>query len=389
MEKNKSMEEAWAGIEVMALSAHLPINIKPVFTNQWALNGPNNSNWQMYNDAFDDSPTNSSIIKGTINYVYGDGLTNINEPNELLAKANVSKHLSKKDAKLLCHDWKKFGGMAMQIIWNSASNPEDKKPILIKYFKIFKLAISIDEDMEVNGYWYSFNWAEQGKYVPQWFPKYDGKYKGNDVELIIFQRPSSNDFYSQPDYISGIRYAQLEGEIQNWSYNHVLNGFQGSKLINCNNGIPSEELKVKYTQDLLRKITGTDNANKTIISFNKSIDNATTIENIAIPELNAQYVQFKDDSREGLISAHQASPVIFANKKDGGGLSNNANEIETATAMMYQQVIRPMQEDILDSLMEIFVDIDPSIELGFIDFKTFSEMKADVAPEDNTNQIIN
>lgn len=385
-------KEPTFNIEVIKMSAHLPIDIQPNISSKWVLNGINNSNYTMVKDSYDDSPTNSSIINSYISYIYADGLVDINAETELTKKTNISKHLSKTDARLICQDYKMYGAYAVQVIWNRATKPEDKKPILIKYFKVFKLGLNINEEMDVNGYWYSFDWTQQSKYTPKLYPKYTGEYKGNDVELLVIQRPTSNDFFSQPDWISGLRWAQVEGELQNWSYKHLMNGFQGAKIINNYNGIPTPELQREYNRQMTNALQGTDKSNTWIMAYHKNSESKGT-EVIEIPNtgLNEQYIQFGIEAREALIAAHSASPVIFANTQGGGGLANNADEIEMATAMTYRKTIRPMQEVILDGLSTIFMDINPEIELAFQDFATFSgDKREDVAgDETNDKQIIN
>lgn len=361
-------------IVVVNFSKNLPIDIKPLIGGKWVLNGDYNNNFYLYKDAYDDSPTNSAIINACSNYIYGDGLLNDNIGDIKFSKASVNKHISKVDTKLICYDFKTYGGYAVQIIWNAAIKEEDKKPLLIKYIPIYKLGLNINNDMDVDGYWYSFDWREYNKYKPVLYPKYDGAYKGYDVEVLIIQRASSNPFFSQPDYLSGLRYAQLEGKLANSAFNHVENGFQGTKVINFNNGIPAtEELKQKYKNDIIRDLTGTENTNKLIISFNVDKDRGVDITDIAVPELNQQYVHFSEEAERKLIVAHSAPPILFSGSREGGGLGNNANEIEVATKSLYRRVINPMREEILDGLMFIFKDIDNSIELNFLDFKDFDK----------------
>lgn len=382
-------------IEVINFSAHLPIDIKPVIGRKWVLNGEENSNYKMIKDAYDDSATNAAIINAYINYIYADGLINTSESDPKKRKTSVIKHLSKADTKLIVQDFKTYGGYAIQIIWNSAEKVEDKKPLLIKYIPIFKLGLNINADMEVDGYWYSFDWTEKTKYKPKFYPKYTGKYvpettvggkviPAQDVELLIVQRASSNPFFAQPDYISGIRYAQLEGELSNSAFNHVINGFQGTKVVNCNNGIPpTEELKAKYKNKILKNLTGTNNTNKVIVSFNASKEKGIEVTDIPIPELNQQYVHFAEEAEKKLIVAHSAPPILFSGTREGGGLGNNALELETATKSLYRKTIDPMREDILDGLMGVFKDIDASIELDFLDFEEFVSEKAEVVINNN------
>jgi len=275
-------------------------------------------------------------------------------------------------------DFKTYGGFAVQVIWNSAIKKEDKKPLLIKHLPMNKIGINIDSKMNVLGYWFCFDWKEKTKYKPTPYPKFDGQYKGEDVEIYVLQRPSSNAFFSQPDWISGLRYAQLEGELANSAINHVLNGFQGTKVVNCNNGVPAtEELKAEYKGKIIKDLTGTNNTNKIIVSFNASKEKGIEVTDIPIPELNQQYVHFAEEAERKLRIAHSASPVLFSGSKEGGGLSNNADEIEMATAMTYRQSINPIRENILDGLNFIFKYIDSNIVLDFLDFKTFSGDKRD------------
>lgn len=360
-------------LEVINFSLNMPIDIKPAIGRKWTTNGVNNEIFKMISDSYDDSPTNSAIINAYANYVYGEGLTNIANPNENLAKTDVNKHLSRADARLIVLDYKLFGGFAIQIIWNSAIRPEDKKPLLIKYIPISKLALNINKDMEVDSYWYCFDWMEQGRYRPKQYPKYTGKYVGNDIELLIIQRPSNRAYFSQPEWISGLPYARLEGQLANWCIQHTLNGFQGQKIINMNNGVPAtEELMQEYKTRIIKQLTGTDNAARVIVSFNPDKDKGIVVEDINVPQLNEQYVQFALEAEKKLIVAHNAPAILFASSPGGAGLGNAANEVEMQSKLFYRKGVNPMREVILDGLQPIFTTIDPAIILGFVDFESYS-----------------
>lgn len=368
-------------IEAIQMSAHLPIDIMPVIGRKWVTNGIDGSNFNMIKDAYDDSTTNSAIINAFTNYIYADGLVDtageykINEKGEVIIdkrKTNINKHISKSDIRLICNDYKQYGGYAIQVIWNSAFKMEDKKPLLIKYLPIYKLGLNIDVDMNVDGYWMSFSWKEKTKYKPTLYPKYTGKYKGNDVEILMVQRPSSNTFFAQPDYISSIRWAQIEGLLSTASYNHINNGFSPTKLVNVNSGIPAtEELRREYTRSIERNFTGPEKQGSVLVSFNKSKELAMTIENIDIPELNAQFVWFSQEAERKLIVGHSAPPILFAGTNEGGGLGNNSEELKTATQMLYRKTINPMREAILDGIIPIMNYINPAIKMAFLDFEEF------------------
>lgn len=346
-------------IEILQFSKYIPIDIKPFIGRKWILNGEQNSIFKTIKDSYDDSATNAAIIDAYSDYIYGDGMVDI----------NFYKYMSKSDLRLACLDYKKFGGFTLQIIWNDVKNPADKKPLSVKYTPIYKIGINVDQRKIVNGYWYSYDWTATGQNKPLFFPKFDGMYKGSDIEIIMIQRPSSNPFFSQPDWLPGIKYAQLEGELSNASLNHVKNGFQGTKVINCNNGIPeSEELKELYKRKIINSLTGTDNCNQVIVSFNENADSGIVVQDIPVTELNQQYVHFSEECERKLIVAHSAPPILFSGSRDGGGLGNNAEEIKTATQMLFRKKIYPYREVITDGLKDIFKYIDDTVIIEFKDF---------------------
>lgn len=356
-------------LQVIEFSKYIQPVVEPQISKKWVLNGDNNSFFKYIKECYDGSPTNAGIINGYVNYVYGDGLVD-------LSGKDINRYIKKQDARLICQDYKTYGAYALQVIWNSAKNPEDKKPILMKYIPVFKLGLNLDSAQNINGFWYSFDWEKTGTYKPIFIPIYDGRYKEKDIEILYVQRPSSNPFFANPDYISGLQYAQLEMELANSSVNHILNGFQGTKVVNCFGGVPeTEEQRQEYQRKIVQKLTGSTNTNKVIVSFNENPEHKIVVDDIAVPELNQQYVHFEEVAEKKLIIAHSAPPVLFSGTKDGNGLSNNADEIEMATAMLYRKHISPMREVILDGLETVFKEIDDTIKPAFKDFETFSQDK--------------
>jgi hypothetical protein len=64
--------------------------------------------------------------------------------------------------------------------------------------------------------------GQQTRYKPRLYPKFDGVYKDNAIELLTFNRISSEPYFPQPDYLSGLQYAHLEEELSNSAINHVF-----------------------------------------------------------------------------------------------------------------------------------------------------------------------
>lgn len=346
-------------------SAFQPIDVQPKFGLDWVLNGNNNSNFQIYKDAYDDSPTNSSIINAFVNYVYGEGLIDINGQE-------LWKYISQEDALLICKDYKTYGGFALQVIWNKA-----RTPLRLEYLPIYKLGVKYNvQTIKVEGYWYSYDWKNFYKFRPFLFPLFTGGYKGNDREILYVRRPTPEPFFPVPDYLSGIPWAKVEGRLANAGENHFKNSIGDITLINYNNGKQATtELARSEAAKVRSMVAGSENQGNVIVSFNDGVEESVVIDRISPPELNQQNVFFSEEAERKLIVAHSAPPILFAGSNQGSGFSSNADEIAVATKALYRRHINPMRGVILKGLMSVFELIDSSIKLDFKDFEEEDELE--------------
>ena len=70
---------------------------KPSIGTKYTLNGEKNKNFKSYQDAVDDSPTNSFICKTIINYIVGNGLT------DKSGVIDPHAYISKQDLRMILH----------------------------------------------------------------------------------------------------------------------------------------------------------------------------------------------------------------------------------------------------------------------------------------------
>lgn len=365
------------------MSLFQPINIKPVLGRNYILNGHNNRNFKTYQDAYDDSPTNQSIINAFVNFIYGEGLHN----SSTISDIDINVFLSKEDVKLICKDYKLYGGFSVQIVWDS--NVSEKRPLKIKYIPVYKLGVNYDiQSMEINGYWYSYDWDRQYNYRPVLYPKFQGSYNGNDLEILTVKRAHAEPFFPIPDYISGIPWAQAEGELANAALNHFKNGLGEITVINYNGGrMATPELAKKEADKTRENIGGSSNNGKIMVSFNEDAQFSTTVDRVSPPDLNQQNVFFSEEAERKIIVSHSAPPILFTGSNTGSGFSSNADEIEVATNALYRRHINPMREVIIDGLSTIFRLIDSTIILDFKDFEAEKLEEEDEVEESNINKF--
>jgi len=335
----------------------------PAVGTKYTLNGTDNANFKRYQDAFDDSPTNAFIIKTIVNYIIGDGLIDKNgviKPHE---------YLSKQDLRLIVQDFKTTGSAFPQQIYFN------KQIVKIKHTPVMRVGLNIDSDpkstsyMEVNGFWYCWNYKKKFQYPPKFISAFDPNSTDNDFEILHIRTLSSEPFFPFPDWYSGLKSAKIEAALIDDAVNHVLHGFQGKTIININNGgMMDEDEKKQVIKDVRKDWTGTENSDGVTVSVNESADEAITVDTIEPRGRNEQFVTYDETAEIKLQAAHQALNIIFS-RPGSNGFSNNADEIAMATKSLYLGVINPLREILLDSLNQIFKKIDPGCEIDFVNFK--------------------
>jgi hypothetical protein len=205
-------------------------------------------------------------------------------------------------------------------------------------------------DNKIQSYWYSFDWNDTKKYEPTQKPAY-GFGKGNESQILVIRDYQVGQFYfSNPPYISAIPYAQLEIELSNYYINHVKNGLSFGHVINVVGEPESEEQKAMFDREIKRNLTGSGNAGTFLISYNKTKEDATTIEPVEVSDAHQQYQFLTEEAQNKLCVAHKVVSGAILGLAKATGFSSNAEEIETAFNETYINVIRSMQEDIIDAL---------------------------------------
>jgi hypothetical protein len=338
-----------SNIHILSLSAYNSPVIIESKNKDFVEYGNDNNYFQYLIDRFLYSNTNHAIITGVANMVYGKGIdaTDSNrKPNEYAQMIS----LVKKDClRKVALERKLLGMAALQIGYDKG------QVAFIEHFPMHTLrAEKCNDKGEIEAWYYHPDWAnykkgDDLKKIPAF-----GYGSKKDVEVYIIKPYISGYHYYTPiDYSGALPYAKLEEEISDYLINDVMNGFSGTKVINFNNNIPPEEKRQEVANDVKRKLT-CSKGYKVIVSFNASVENKTTVDDIPLNDAPAHYEYLSKECFEKLIVGHRVtSPMLLGIRDTGGGLGNNSNEIETATRLMDNIVIRPYQLEIIEALDEI------------------------------------
>ena len=353
-------------IQLIELSKYIRPEVKENSSKEWVTNGDKNMFYQYIIDRYNGSPTNRTIIDSYAKFIYGKGITSFEQSTKAVQFATIKNILRKKELKAVCQDYALFGEACLELIY--------EKGVLISCKHVPKnhiLPNKMDENGDILNYWYSQDFNNARKYPPVEIPNFEFKKATDKNVIFVFSNyQAGRTYFSDPSYIAGLPYAELEEEIANYCVNHIKNGLSFGYIVNMNNGEPvSDEIKNTLESKFKNFGTGSQNAGRVMVNWNDSKENDITLTAVEVSEAHKQYEFLSGEATQKLMIAHKVtSPIIFGIMKDGG-LGNNANEMEVSFSELYINVIKPMQEDLTDGLMEIFNEQKMTIDLDFISLR--------------------
>lgn len=356
---NSIVKKVEQSIHVIGLSSYSRPEVSETGRNEWVDYGDENDYFEYLIDRYNGSPTNNASINGISEMIYGKGLDATDSEAKPTEYAEM-KQLFKKDCmKKVCYDYKMMGQAAVQVIYSK----DRSKIVQVAHMPIETLrAEKASNDGEIKGYYYSSDWSSiKPSDKPKRIPAFGTSNQGIE---ILYIRPYRAGFYyySPVDYQGGLQYAELEEEIANYHINNIQNGLAPSMLINFNNGVPDKEQRDEIERAIYNKFSGSSNAGKFILAFNDSKELAATIEPVQLTDAHQQYQFLSDESMKKVMVSHRIVSPMLVGIKDNSGLGNNAEELQTASILMDNTVIRPMQVTIIDELEKILeynnIDLD-------------------------------
>ena len=349
-------------LRVVNLSTYTSPEIVEKSNKEWVSYGADNNYFAYLIDRYNGSPTNNAIINGISEMIYGKGLDALDSNRKPEAYAKMMSLFHKDCVRKLCYDLKLMGQCSMQVIYS-----KDRKSVAqVEHIPVENLrAEKCNEKGEIDAYYYSDNWSKvkqstQLKRIPSF------GFSNENIE-ILYVKPyrAGYKYYSSPDYQGGLQYSELEEEISNYHLNNILNGLAPSMLINFNNGTPNAEERQMLENRIYQKFSGSSNAGKFILAFNDNAESQATIEPIQLSDAHNQYQFLSDESSKKIMVAHRVVSPMLLGIKDSTGLGNNADELQTASTLMDNTVIRPFQHLLIDAFDSILAYNNIALKLYF------------------------
>ena len=367
---SKPLPKAEKGkIHIVNMSSYTRPEIKEQYNRDWVEYGDDNNYFNYLIDRYNGSATNNAAINGIAEMIYGKGLDAVDSKENEKDYKEMKELFTKDCMKKICYDYKMMGQAALQIIYSK----DRKKIVQVEHIPVETLrAEKANNKGQIQAYYYAKDWSEiTSKLSPKRIPAFGTSNSGLEI-LYIKPYRAGFYYYSPVDYQGGLQYAELEEEIANYHINNIQNGLAPSMLINFNNGVPTEEQRSLIEQNIQEKFSGSSNAGRFILAFNDSKELSASIEPVILSDAHEQYKFLSDESMRKVMVSHRIVSPMLVGIKDNTGLGNNAEELQTASLLMDNTVIRPMQVTILDELERILMY--NGIELD-IYFKTLQPLE--------------
>jgi hypothetical protein len=367
-------------IHVLELSSYTTPVIQESKRDAWVEFGEDNNYFQFIIDRYVNSTTNSSVINNVSRLIYGRGLSALDaskKPNEY---AQMMALFNPDCIRKIVLDRKMFGQFAMQIHYS-----QDHKRILKAYHIPVNLlrAEKCNKDGEIEGYYYSDNWLDVKKYAPKRIPAFG--YSNEQIE-ILYSKPYAvgMKYYALPDYQGGLPYAKLEEEIADYLINEVQNGFSGTKVVNFNNGVPTEEQQSIIKSKVLSQLTGS-RGQKVIVAFNNNQESKTTVDDLPLNDAPEHYTYLSEECVKKIMLAHNVTSPLLFGLGSANGFSSNADEIKNASILFDNMVIKPIQDQIIEAFNKILAYNGITLKLFF---KTLQPLEfVDLENAQNEEQV--
>jgi hypothetical protein len=359
---------------VIELKAYNPPKAVENRQEDWVKFGDKNDYYQFLIDRYNNSTTNNQVINNIVKLIFGKGLDARDagrKPNEY---AQMKMLFSKETTKRAVTDMYLLGQCALQVIYS-----KNKKTIVdVQHMPVHLLRPQkCNKEGIIENYYYSDNWDKLRDFPPTLIPSFGNGDRTLEI-LMIGNYTIGQKYFSSVSYLGGISYAKLEEDISEYLISLVETGFTPLKILNFNNGVPSEDLQRTINDSVISQTTGAS-GKKLIVSFNSDETKKTTIDSVGLDNAAGQYEYLSNEARDKILLSHGVTSGLLFGIHTASGFSSNADELKTAFVLFDNNVIIPNQEQFCDGIDKILAYNGISLDLTF---KPLNPLVDAMHPED-------
>lgn len=310
---------------------------------------------------YNSSAKNNAIINSKCDFITGQGLSYSNIGldiyNKIAVQAFINRITDNEVFERTVKDHIIQGGFANEMVYNKALDKVEPYHIDFSKIRVSKPVWNeADNKWEDPIFYYTNDWSVRKPEENDDFTTFElFKWTKDKTEidknkryLVYYKEYRPNlGVYPLPDYIACIPYVAADYEIGNFTYNNVKNGFSSGYLINFYNGEPTDEQKRQIVNDFDNVLHGTDNAGRSIKSFNEDKESGVEITPLNANGQDDRFINLNNSIRDEIYTGHGVDPVIVG-LKGQNGFNNNADEKRTA--------IEAWQNGYVDQKQKVYED---------------------------------
>jgi len=351
-------------IMVFSFAEAKPPIFREVSGKKWIMYGEQDDYPAYLLGLFNKSAKHNAIIRSKVNYIIGNGfhLSIEDGGKEVSARSqqwikNVNRFGEDLDciARKCAFDKEIHGGYYLEVIWRTDKTCE------LYHCDYTKYRSNADNTL--------FYYKKDGKFYgskeqPNEIPAFDIDNKtGKQVLYYKDYRPGI-ETYTLPPYIGAINYILADIEVSKIVLQNAECGFMPSKLLNFNNGEPTDDEKKKIAKRVESKFTGSE-GKKLIISFNKNKDNAVTVEDLGASDLTKEdFTAIDELIQQNIFVGHQVTNPMLMGIKTAGQLGGR-NELREAFELFKNTYVSGVQDQIEDvfEILALINNVKEGLEL--------------------------
>lgn len=345
------------------------------------------------------STKNGAILKAKNRYVYGQGLeltpewlTRLTPVEQIPAKTFLKEIKDSKVLKKIVRDKNRHKGFAVEMIPNKKGDKWMPHYLPFKNIRISQKVYDEKKNNELKPreFYYTSDWTKQGQAPAQNkdfaifhpFP-WDKKEVDSSKRYIVYYNEDENEDYPLPDYVQGISYISADSEVGNFVEKNTKNSFSGGYLIQFNNGTPTEDQKRQIVEQFDAVLHGTDNAGKSVKSFNEDKEHGVEITPLSANGQDERYININKTIREEIFTAHCTPVAAVEIPPSANGLTNNADQDRDSIEKWQEAWVIPQQEPLNEFFNALF---DLNEIRGEVEIKRIPPIKVKV-PVDKLFEI--
>jgi hypothetical protein len=310
---------------------------------------------------YNSSAKNNAIINSKCDFITGQGLSysniGLNISNKIAVQAFINRITDNEVFERTVKDHIIQGGFANEMVYNKALDKVEPYHIDFSKIRVSKPVWNeADNKWKDPIFYYTNDWSVRKPEENEDFTTFElFKWTKDKTEidknkryLVYYKEYRPNlGVYPLPDYIACVPYVAADYEIGNFTYNNVKNGFSSGYLINFYNGEPTDEQKRQIVNDFDNVLHGTDNAGRSIKSFNEDKESGVEITPLNANGQDDRFINLNNSIRDEIYTGHGVDPVIVG-LKGQNGFNNNADEKRTA--------IEAWQNGYVDQKQKVYED---------------------------------